>query len=85
MNEPKTFAKAGLGGAWVELTVVYALTLLALITLLKMNPLIAMVTTPFLMVVMLIGVMLLVQVLWMAVLGLERLGTACGLRKSPLS
>lgn len=85
MESPKTMAKAGLEQSWVELIVLFALTAVGATLLFDMHWLIAMALTPFMMLAMLLSVMVFVQLLWMTVLGLERIGTACGLRKSPLA
>ncbi|MCB1802519.1 MAG: hypothetical protein KDI82_12580 [Gammaproteobacteria bacterium] len=85
MNDPKTIARAGWDHSWTEVIVVYGLTVFVSVVLLNMHLLIAMVAAPAIMVVLLLGVMLFVQLLWMLVLCLERIGSACGIRKSPLS
>ena len=85
MNQPKIFADSGWKQSWIELTVLFALTVVATVIILKMHWLLAMVVAPFIMLAMLAVIMGLVQVLWMFVVGLDHLGAAAGLRKSPLS
>jgi len=85
MSDPKTIASKGWEQSCVEILVLYVLTTIGVAYLLQLHWLVAMVTSPVIMLLMLVGVMLMVQVLWMTVLGLERIGTACGMRKSPLS
>ena len=45
----------------------------------------ALVSAPVAMFALYLGLMLVVQVLWLIMLGLERVGTLLGLRKSPLA
>lgn len=85
MRQPKTIAHTGWKNCWGELVVVFGVTLFVSMTLLQMNLLVAMITAPFIMLALLLGVMLFVQLLWMLMLGLERMGSALGIRKSPLS
>ena len=69
----------------IELGILYVLTTVAATTLFQMHWLWAMLITPFLMLVTLGGIAVMVQSLWMLVVGMERVGTACGVRKSPLA
>lgn len=85
MDQPKTIAKTGTQQSWIELTLLFVLTTLAAVFLFEVHWLVAMVFSPVLMLAMLLSVMVFVQALWLAVLGLERVGAACGLRKSPLA
>ncbi|MCB1789126.1 MAG: hypothetical protein KDJ27_21015 [Gammaproteobacteria bacterium] len=85
MNRPKTIAKTGLKDTWLELTVVYGLTLFVLVAMLKMNVILAIVTAPLGMLVAFVATVAFVHLLWITVLGLERIGTSLGMRKSPLS
>lgn len=85
MKKPRIFADSGWSQPWLELTILYGLTCVAATMLLHMPWLVAATVTPAIMLAMLLAVMVGVQVLWMLVVGLESLGSAVGLRKSPLS
>ena len=85
MEKPKTIARSAWRESWIELTILFAMSAVGATHVLSMHWLIALVVAPFIMFVILLGVMAFVQTLWMAVLCLERLGSACGFRKSPLS
>ena len=84
MTQPKMFSEAGWNQSMVELAVLYALTTVVAVLYLDVHALIAMALSPVVMVAMLLGVALIVQVLWMVVLGMEKAGTFVGFRKSPL-
>lgn len=84
-EDPKTIAREGIRQSWIELTTLYVLTTIGAAFFFQMHWLMAMVVSPVIMLAMLVCVMVFVQLLWMLVLGLERVGTACGLRKSPLA
>lgn len=85
MNEPKTLAKSGWSQSLIEIAAAYLMTVVAASAYFEMHWLIAMAMAPVLLLTGLIGVGLLVQVLWVTVLGIERLGEVFGLRKSPLA
>jgi len=85
MNQPRIFSESNWNQSWTELAVLYSLLMVATTVVLDMNWLVAMSVTPVLMLVFMAAVLVAVQVLWMVVIGLEKLGTAAGLRKSPLS
>lgn len=85
MRKPKLWSEAARSQSSVELLVLYGLTVMAAVIILDMHWFIAMVAAPFIMLALLLAVMLLVQVLWLLVVGIDRLGTALGIRKSPLS
>lgn len=85
MKKPKIFADSGWSQSWIELTILYSLTSVAAALLLDMHWLVAMSVAPAIMLALLLAVMAFVQVLWMLVVGLERIGTALGMSKSPLS
>ena len=84
-NQPKIIAEQSWSQSWTELLILYGLTTIGVNLLLDMQWLIAMAVAPVVMLVMLLALLLFVQVLWMFMLGLEKLGTALGLRKSPLA
>ena len=84
-TESKTLTKATWKQSGTELVILYALTTVGATAYLQTHWLWAMLIAPFLMVVALGGVAALVQAMWMMVVGVERVGTACGLRKSPLA
>ncbi len=85
MEKPKTIARSAWRESRIELTILFAMSAVGATYVLSMHWLIALVVAPFIMAVILLGVMAFVQILWMSVLGLERIGSACGFRKSPLS
>ena len=85
MNQPKTLAETPWGQSRIEVLVLYVLTTVGSGMLMELHWLTAMAVAPLVMLVMLLGVMASVQVLWMVVLGMEKLGTAIGFRKSPLT
>lgn len=84
MSKPKTFAAGKLGNLWLELSVLYVLATVATVHLSELHWTIAMLVTPLLMVGMLSVVAILVQTLWMLVVGMEKLASCIGVRKSPL-
>ena len=85
MKEPKTLAESPWGQSWIEILVLYVLTTVGAGMLFKLHWLVAMATAPLIMLGLLLGVMALVQVMWMTVVGLEKVGSAAGVRKSPLA
>lgn len=85
MNQPKIFSESNWKQSWVELAMLYSLLMVAATVVLEMHWLVAMSVTPVLMLGLLLAVIIMVQILWMVVVGLEKLGEAAGLRKSPLS
>lgn len=85
VNQPKIFSESNWKQSWVELAVLYSLLMVAATVVLEMHWLVAMSVTPVLMLGLLLAVIIGVQILWMVVVGLEKLGEAAGLRKSPLS
>jgi len=85
MNQPKIFSESNWKQSWVELAMLYSLLMVAATVVLEMHWLVAMSVTPVLMLGLLLAVITMVQILWMVVIGLEKLGEAAGLRKSPLS
>ena len=84
MNSPKTLAESPWGQSWIEILVLYVLTTVGAGMLLELHWLVAMLVAPFFMLALSLGVMASVHALWMLVIGLEKLGGAVGLRKSPL-
>ena len=85
VNQPKIFSESNWKQSWVELAVLYSLLMVAATVVLEMHWLVAMSVTPVLMLGLLLAVIIGVQILWMVVVGLEKLGEVAGLRKSPLS
>ncbi len=84
-TKPQTIAKSAWKQSGIELVILYVLTTVGVVTYLQMHWLWAMLVAPFVMLVALGGVAALVQSMWMLVVGLERVGSFCGLRKSPLA
>lgn len=85
ISDPKTMAGSGLAESWVELAMLYLLTVVGSAFAFDLHWLIAMAVSPLIMLAMLAVVLLAVQVLWMLVVGIDRLGNAIGIRKSPLA
>lgn len=85
MNKPKTFAESGWNQSLVEISVLYALIAGATIHFLDVHAMIAMAISPVIMLALLLGVITLVEVLWMLVVGTDKVVNAVGLRKSPLT
>ncbi len=85
MNKPKTFAEAGWNQSLVELSVLYVLIAGATIHFLDVHAMIAMAISPVIMLALLLGVTTFVEVLWMLVVGMDKVVNAVGLRKSPLT
>ena len=85
MHQPKTIAASAWKESWLEVGILYVFTSIAAAHLLSMHWLLAMLVAPFLVLVVIASLVLFVQVLWMLVLGLEKIGTSMGFRKSPLA
>jgi len=85
MKQPKTLAQTPWGQSWIELLVLYVLTTVATGMLLELHWTMAMLAAPLVMLGLFIGVVTFVQSLWMVVLGMEKIGAAVGMRKSPLA
>ena len=85
MKKSNTKAKSWFGGSAIELVLAYAATVFVSVGFLGISPATALAVTPLILVVLLIGVMVFVQLLWMLVVGFESLCGACGIRKTPLN
>lgn len=85
MQRPKTLAESGWRESMTELVALYIAITIATAYLLSMHWMVAMLVAPFLMLALLGGIMAFVQVLWLFVVSLERVGTSLGFRKSPLA
>jgi len=85
MNQPKIFSESKWKQSWIEVAVLYSLLMVAATVVLDMHWTVAMSVTPVLMLGLLLAILVGVQVLWMVVIGLEKLGEVAGIRKSPLS
>ena len=85
MKKPKIFADSGWSQSWIELVVLFALTTVAATLLLDMHWLVGITVAPFIMLATLATLLIFVQMLWILVVGMDRLGAAVGLRKSPLA
>lgn len=84
MKQPKTLARAPWGQTWIELLVLYVLTTVGAGMLFELHWSMAMISAPVIMLALLLGVMTLVQSLWMLTVGMEKIGAVVGIRKSPL-
>jgi ATP/ADP translocase len=85
MNEPKTLTESPWGQSWIEILVLYVLATVGSGLLLNSHWSVAMLLAPLVMLAFSLGVVLFVHTLWLLVIGLEKLGETCGLRKSPLA
>ena len=85
MNKPKLYAKSSLNQLSTELVTLFVLTTVAVTHLMDTNWLIAASLSPFVMLGAGVAIALMVEVLWMVVVGVDRLGNAVGIRKSPLA
>ena len=85
MNKPKALAETGWNQSLVELSVLYVLTAGATIHFLDVHAMIAMAISPAIMLALLLGVMTFVEVLWILVVGMDKVANAVGFRKSPLT
>jgi hypothetical protein len=85
MRQPKTLAQTPWGQSWIELLVLYVLTTVATGMLFDLPWTLAMIAAPVIMLGVFVAVVALVQSLWMLVVGIDKVGSAVGLRKSPLS
>ncbi len=85
MKQPKTFTIANWSQSRVELLVLCTLTIVAGVQLLEMHWAAATALAPFVIFGVLLGVSAFVQVTWMLMRGLDKLGDVAGLRKSPMA
>ena len=84
-SNTKTRLEAVAGGAVMELSVLYVLGWIVIVEFLDVHWFIALSIAPFAILGMLAGVGMVVQLLWMVVVGLDKLWSMLGLRKSPLA
>lgn len=85
MKQPKTLAQTPWGQSRIELLVLYVLTTVATGMLFELQWSTAMLVAPVVMLGLLVGVVSFVHSLWVVVVGVEKLGAAVGVRKSPLA
>ncbi len=85
MYQPKTLVDNGLRDSMMELSALYLVSTVAAMQWLSVPWLLAMLVAPLIMAAGLLGLIVVVQVLWVLVVGLDRIGGLLGLRKSPLS
>lgn len=85
MNRHKTYARSGWNQSVGELIALFVLTAIAVAHLFDLHWTLAVTATPVVMLGLLVAVVVLVEAMWLVVIGLEKLGTAVGLRKSPLA
>ncbi len=85
MHKPKTVAQSAWRESLLELGVLYIAASIAASYLLSMHWLLAMLVAPFIVLVLIASLVLLVQLMWMFITALEKIGTSLGLRKSPLA
>jgi hypothetical protein len=75
----------GFADSLIEIGVLYAMTATGIRLYFATDWLLALLLGPVVMLAMFVAVLILVQLLWVAICGLERCGELLGLRKSPLS
>ena len=63
----------------------YVVTVVGSVHLLDIHWLLAMLVAPFIMGVALLAIILLVEILYLLIVGIDRIANALGIRKSPLS
>lgn len=85
MNRLKALLQPAWRDAGMELSALFLITTVATIQWLEWHWLMAMLAAPFLIGAGLLVLMLAVHLLWLIVVGIDRLGRALGIRKSPLS
>jgi hypothetical protein len=85
MHKPKMFAGNDLGQLSLEIGLLFVVTVIMLIYLFNLHWILAVGLSPFAVLLVLAAVAMLVQLMWMVVVGADRLAGACGIRKSPLS
>ena len=81
----KTMIESTWRDSLLELSALYVVAAIAIVQLLSMHWLVAIAVTPFLLAAALFGVAVFVQSLYLIVVGLDRVGSALGMRKSPLA
>jgi hypothetical protein len=85
MQQSKTYTKSIWREARAELAALFVLTAFTVAHLFDLHWTLAMGVSPMVMLAFLGSIYLLVEVLWLGVVGLEKLGGLFGIRKSPLS
>lgn len=85
MNKPKTISAKGWYDNWVELTALFVIITISTTYLMQVHWVVATLMAPFVMAILLLSVVTVVQMFWLLVVGLDRVGTICGMRKTPLS
>lgn len=85
MSQPKILVESAWRDAFMELSALYVVTTVAVVHLMSLHWLPAMLLAPFIVGAGLLTVTVLVQLLWATTVGIDRLGSALGLRKSPLA
>jgi hypothetical protein len=85
MYKPKTLIRTNPRDAMTEIGALYLLTTIAVVQLLSLNWLMALLVAPFVIGAALLGLLGLVNLLWVTMLGVDRLTAAVGIRKSPLT
>jgi hypothetical protein len=85
MQQSKSYAPSLWREARAELAALFVLTAIAVAHLFDLHWTLAMGVSPLVMLAFLGAIYVLVEVLWLGVIGLEKLGGLFGMRKSPLS
>jgi hypothetical protein len=84
MKRPKMFTGYAINTLWLEISVLFVLSTIAIVYVFEVHWLMAIGLSPMIVGTLLLAVLLLVQVLWMVVVGADRVANAVGIRKSPL-
>ena len=85
MQHTKTYTNPLWREARAELAALFVLTTITVAHLFDLHWTLAMGLSPLVMLAFLASVYVLVEVLWLGVIGLEKLGGLFGIRKTPLS
>jgi hypothetical protein len=85
MYRPKTLIPRSRRETAIELAALYVLTTVAIVQLLSMHWLVALFVAPFIIGGALLALIVLINLLWLTMIGIDRLGALLGIRKSPLS
>jgi hypothetical protein len=78
------FTVQAINTLWVEIATLYVLTAIAVTYWFELHWLAAFGLSPMFVGLILLTLLVCVQVLWVLVVGIDRLGAAIGIRKSPL-
>ena len=84
MNRPKMFTGYAINTLWLEISALFVLSTIAIVHVFDVHWLMAIGLSPIMVGMLLLAILLLVQLLWVLVVGADRVAHAIGIRKSPL-